>query len=392
MRTRTDFPRAFGRSGPCPWTAPACCSFPQDSLLSAVSGWGSNSAGRSPCRPARSRLPIRKRQPLGLHAACCRFGVTQPAATPTTPAPHSPRNFSSSPPAHLPPDSRLSRQSGSRLHAVQGLRQLPLGPEQRPEKTFIGRVTRGFDFLGVDFQPGAPLAPSAVILVTPLSARGSRGRESTKTIERTKMNPTKQNHEALLRTGAMALAAAGASTAAHAATVQITFNNSFISSTSGNHLDTDFGDDAINDIVGIDNASSARVQLNGVGAALIARAYVGTVGFAIVQGVMASLGPIATVSGLVAFSLVDSGVRGGAPTLGWLDVTATGRISGEFARVEVTRFIFDDATGSAPVGVARTDAAYPEYSAASVPEPSGLGLLALGAGGLLARRRRAMAA
>jgi hypothetical protein len=164
MRNRTDFPRAFGRSGPCPWTAPACCSFPQDSLLSAVSGWGSNSAGGSPCRPARSRLPIRKRQPLGRHAACCRFGVTQPAATPTTPAPHSPRNFSSSPPTHLPPDSRLSRQSGSRLHAVQGLRPLPPGLEQHLEKTFIGRVSRGFDFLGVDFQPGAPLAPSAVSL------------------------------------------------------------------------------------------------------------------------------------------------------------------------------------------------------------------------------------
>ena len=39
-----------------------------------------------------------------------------------------------------------------------------LGLEQHPDKTFIGRVTRGFDFLGVDFQPGAPLAPSAVSL------------------------------------------------------------------------------------------------------------------------------------------------------------------------------------------------------------------------------------
>jgi RNA-directed DNA polymerase len=37
-----------------------------------------------------------------------------------------------------------------------------LGLIQHPDKTFIGRVTRGFDFLGVDFQPGAPLVPSAV--------------------------------------------------------------------------------------------------------------------------------------------------------------------------------------------------------------------------------------
>jgi hypothetical protein len=42
----------------------------------------------------------------------------------------------------------------------------------------------------------------------------------------------------------MALAAAGASTAAHAATVQITFQNSFVSSTLGNQLiNTDFGGD-----------------------------------------------------------------------------------------------------------------------------------------------------
>jgi len=39
-----------------------------------------------------------------------------------------------------------------------------LGLAQHPDKTFIGRVSRGFDFLGVDFQPGAPLAPSAVSL------------------------------------------------------------------------------------------------------------------------------------------------------------------------------------------------------------------------------------
>jgi len=72
-------------------------------------------------------------------------------------------------------------------------------------------------------------------------------------------------------------------------------------------------------------------------------------------------------------------------------VTATGRSAGEFGRVDVHRFIFDDSGLGAPTGVAHANAAYPEYGAA-VPEPSGLGLLALGAGGLLARRRRAMAA
>ncbi len=39
-----------------------------------------------------------------------------------------------------------------------------LGLEQHPDKTFIGRVERGFDFLGMDFQRGQTLAPSAVSL------------------------------------------------------------------------------------------------------------------------------------------------------------------------------------------------------------------------------------
>ena len=33
---------------------------------------------------------------------------------------------------------------------------------QHPDKTFIGKVSHGFDFLGVDFQPGEESQPSAV--------------------------------------------------------------------------------------------------------------------------------------------------------------------------------------------------------------------------------------
>jgi hypothetical protein len=69
----------------------------------------------------------------------------------------------------------------------------------------------------------------------------------------------------------------------------------------------------------------------------------------------------------------------------------TGRSTGEFGRVELKRFIFDD-TGAAVSGVGVADGAYPEYGTAALPEPSSPGLLALGAGGLLARRRRAVAA
>lgn len=206
------------------------------------------------------------------------------------------------------------------------------------------------------------------------------------------MNPIKKNHDAMLRTGAMALAAAGASTAAHAATVQITFNNSFVSSTSGTAtLDTDFGGDGVNDLRGAAFAWGAWVYGISPNVVIAFASTTGTAG-ANVKGlpvVNGSLG--AVVAGLTSFTLNDASVRSGAPTAGWVDVTATARTSGEKGRVDVHRFIFDDASGVAPAGVSHADAVYPEYGAA-VPEPSGLGLLALGAGGLLARRRRAMAA
>lgn len=211
-----------------------------------------------------------------------------------------------------------------------------------------------------------------------------------------------KNHEAMLRTGAMALAAAGASTAAHAANVQITFNNSFISTSSGTAtLDTDFGGDNVDDVVGIVIVTSLHFGISlwtagesaGIGNGYLARGFPsGGNGFALVRdgGAMVA-GATAVSSGLVAFTLVDASVRSGAPTAGWVDVTATWWAADARGRVNVDRFVFDDTTGLAPVGVAHADPAYREYVAA-VPEPSGLGLLALGASGLLARRRRAMAA
>lgn len=205
----------------------------------------------------------------------------------------------------------------------------------------------------------------------------------------------KKNHDAMLRTGAMALAAAGASTAAHAATVQITFNNSFVSSTSGiATLDTDFGGDGVHDVVGIPGMGNATLT-DGFDAMMplaMAWSSMGQIAGAMMRTGGPALGAGTQVlAGVTAFTLTDATVRGGAPTAGWLDLTATARTSGEKGRVDVHRFIFDDASGVAPAGVSHADAVYPEYGAA-VPEPSGLGLLALGAGGLLARRRRAMAA
>jgi DUF917 family protein len=75
---------------------------------------------------------------------------------------------------------------------------------------------------------------------------------------KTKMK--RQGSTELPRFAVGALAIAGAS-AANAATVQISFNNSFISSTMGNQLDADFGGDLVNDVVGVLSVMGGVVRL-----------------------------------------------------------------------------------------------------------------------------------
>jgi hypothetical protein len=211
---------------------------------------------------------------------------------------------------------------------------------------------------------------------------------------KTKMK--RQGSTELPRFAVGALAIAGAS-AANAATVQISFNNSFISSTLGNQLDTDFGGDLVADILGtllgpldgvylrmMPNGSLGQAdEFNGLGLVILG-------GLGVHWGVG---GADVVLRGLVSFTLVDQLVRAGAPTLGWLDVTATGRAAGELGRMEVHRFIFDDAGSTAPTGLTTASTGIPEWQVSAVPEPgSNLALLALGAGGLTLRRRLKRAA
>jgi hypothetical protein len=149
------------------------------------------------------------------------------------------------------------------------------------------------------------------------------------------------------------------------------------------------------DICGLFSNGYQNIAVLGVGSPGPPVAKVVTPGgasaFAYMRGLgNAVLDRFGSIRGLVQVSFVDGGIRGGAATSGYLDSIVA--FNDPYGRVTLNRLIFDDAEGGAISGLSVHDAAYPEYVAAAVPEPSGLGLLALGAGGLLARRRRFVAA
>ena len=227
----------------------------------------------------------------------------------------------------------------------------------------------------------------------------------------------RQGSTELPRFAVGALAIAGAS-AASGATVQITFANNYVSSSAGttNFL-ADLTGDTLDDLFGVAGLSyggpgggpfalvaaigssfalaMARAADSGSGAllGLLGDGWFGTVARTQpFDWVPLAAGVDGFIRGLTVpyMRFNDSDINGGATTFGRLDLTVS-HYGGEF-KVQVHRLIFDDQSTTAPTVLPSDLDDIPVWTRSSVPEPSSLALLALGAGGLLARRRRAQAA
>ncbi len=203
----------------------------------------------------------------------------------------------------------------------------------------------------------------------------------------------------------LALAAgslAMATVPAHAAIVQITLAGNMISTNGGNHLNADFTGDNTPDVTfNAASASSSSVFVSFTNTGLtttstaISAAYNSSNNnpfYARAFDEKSSGTQPSSITGQVAIQFTDARINGGSPTDAYIEVHAFNTSSTNHT-AEFTRLIFDDDSTDLPSGVAATDSAYTEWS--PVPEPgglSGIALLSLGAGGLLARRRRRSAA
>jgi hypothetical protein len=178
--------------------------------------------------------------------------------------------------------------------------------------------------------------------------------------------------------------------------VQITLNGNKISTTGGNQLVADLTGDNIVDLEPLFGDSTGIGGPTGVmvygSAGLVVASWAGYVyhvraGFGRLDGVGDAVKFGSNVQSIVylnPMTFSDARINGGATTSGWLEVNAFNTSTTDHT-VQLTRLIFDDASTTRPV-FAEIPGTQTEWAA--VPEPSSLGLLALGAGGLALRRSR----
>ena len=204
-----------------------------------------------------------------------------------------------------------------------------------------------------------------------------------------KLNPTPVN-ATLTRLGTFTALAASA----HAATVQITLTGNKVSNPSGmaiNNLNADVTGDLINDLsfgLTSNTGPGAVAVINGgrLSASFSSSTFYVDAQFAS-GGVGAPNGNFRlprNITYLNPISFTDLRINAGVTTSAWLEVNAFNNPH----TVALTRVIFDDASATRPA-FSVIPGQQPEFSV--VPEPSGLALLALGAGGLLTRRKRQVA-
>jgi len=185
-----------------------------------------------------------------------------------------------------------------------------------------------------------------------------------------------------------------AASTGNAAVVQITLTGNTFATTTGYNLFSDLTGDGTSDITlsgkhsySHEWAASLGVEVNGVHLSAFAASdswYSVQAGFSPVTGGLS--GRVAkSITAYNLITLMDARINGGAATQAYLEVNAR-NISMTSQEISLLRLVFDDASPTILKSSATASTAFQEFSA--VPEPSGISLLALGAGGLLTRRRR----